>query len=137
VIYSRARYGSGTASIARGFDDRLRTLIGTSSKRGDPSLRAIILRIDSPGGIGRGLDAIWRELMLTKNERADRPIIASMSDLAASGGYYIATPAKPIVAQPSTLTGSIGSSAGNSSLPGCSKNLARRWIPRASGRTRR
>jgi protease-4 len=46
--------------------------------------------------------------MITRNERADRPIIASMSDLAASGGYYIAMPAQAIVAQPSTLTGSIG-----------------------------
>ncbi len=46
--------------------------------------------------------------MIARNERADRPIVASMSDLAASGGYYIAMPAQVIVAQPSTLTGSIG-----------------------------
>jgi protease-4 len=51
---------------------------------------------------------VWRELTLAKNEREDRPIVASMSDLAASGGYYIAMPAQLIVAQPSTLTGSIG-----------------------------
>ena len=67
-----------------------------------------MLRIDSPGGSATASDAIWRELMITKNERADRPIVASMSDLAASGGYYIAMPAQVIVAQPSTLTGSIG-----------------------------
>src|SRR5204863_906428 len=53
-------------------------------------------------------DAIWRELVVTKTERADRPLVVSMSDLAASGGYYIAMPAQAIVAQPSTLTGSIG-----------------------------
>ena len=71
-------------------------------------MRAIVLRIDSPGGSAIASDAIWRELMLTKNERADRPLVVSMSDLAASGGYYIAMPAQVIVAQPSTLTGSIG-----------------------------
>src|SRR6185369_2842713 len=53
-------------------------------------------------------DAVWRELMIARNEREDRPIVASMSDLAASGGYYIALPAQIIVAEPSTLTGSIG-----------------------------
>jgi protease IV len=76
--------------------------------RHDNSIRAIVLRIDSPGGSSIASDAIWRELMIAKRERADRPIVASMSDLAASGGYYIAIPAQVIVAQPSTLTGSIG-----------------------------
>jgi protease-4 len=76
--------------------------------RRDRSIRAIVVRIDSPGGSAAASDAIWRELMIAKTERADRPIVASMSDLAASGGYYIAMPAHAIVAQPSTLTGSIG-----------------------------
>src|SRR5207245_9478416 len=76
--------------------------------RRDSSVRAIVLRIDSPGGSASASDAVWRELMSARNERADRPLVASMSDLAASGGYYIATPAQVIVAQPSTLTGSIG-----------------------------
>jgi protease-4 len=76
--------------------------------RRDSSVRAIVLRIDSPGGSASASDAIWRELMVTRQERADRPLVASMSDLAASGGYYIAMPAQVIVAQPSTLTGSIG-----------------------------
>jgi protease-4 len=76
--------------------------------RKDTSVRAIVLRIDSPGGSASASDAVWRELMITKNERADRPLVASMSDLAASGGYYIAMPAQVIVAQPATLTGSIG-----------------------------
>ncbi|MBI4486966.1 MAG: signal peptide peptidase SppA [Acidobacteria bacterium] len=76
--------------------------------RGDSSVRAIVLRIDSPGGSSIASDAIWRELMIARRERADRPLIASMSDLAASGGYYVAMPAEVIVAQPSTLTGSIG-----------------------------
>lgn len=76
--------------------------------RHDSSVRAIVLRVDSPGGSSIASDAIWRELTIAKQERADRPLIASMSDLAASGGYYIAMPAQVIVAQPSTLTGSIG-----------------------------
>jgi protease-4 len=76
--------------------------------RRDNSIRAIVLRIDSPGGSATASDAVWRELMLTKQAGADRPLVASMSDLAASGGYYIAMPADVIVAQPSTLTGSIG-----------------------------
>jgi protease-4 len=76
--------------------------------RRDRSVRAIVLRIDSPGGSATASDVIWRELMITRNERADRPLVASMSDLAASGGYYVALPAKVLVAQPATLTGSIG-----------------------------
>jgi protease-4 len=73
--------------------------------RADRSVRAIVLRIDSPGGSAIASDVIWRELMLTRDVK---PVIASMSDVAASGGYYIAVPAHAIVAQPATLTGSIG-----------------------------
>jgi protease-4 len=76
--------------------------------RRDPLMKAIVLRVDSPGGSASASDAIWRELVIAKTERADRPLVVSMSDLAASGGYYIAMPAQVIVAQPSTLTGSIG-----------------------------
>ncbi|MPY87167.1 MAG: signal peptide peptidase SppA [Luteitalea sp.] len=73
--------------------------------REDSSIKAVVLRVDSPGGSSIASDAIWRELMLT---REVKPLIVSMSDLAASGGYYIAMPAHVIVAQPGTLTGSIG-----------------------------
>jgi protease-4 len=76
--------------------------------RDDESIRAIVLRVDSPGGSSVASDVIWRELMITRDARPSRPLIVSMSDLAASGGYYIATPAHAIVAQPGTLTGSIG-----------------------------
>ena len=76
--------------------------------RNDPSVRAIVLRIDSPGGSATASDAIWRELVITREERRDRPLVVSMSDLAASGGYWIAMAAPYIVAQPGTLTGSIG-----------------------------
>jgi protease-4 len=76
--------------------------------RANPSIRAIVLRVDSPGGGSTASDIIWRELMITKSGERARPIVVSMSDLAASGGYYIAMAGDVIVAQPGTLTGSIG-----------------------------
>ena len=76
--------------------------------RDDDSIKAIVLRIDSPGGSSVASDVIWRELKITRGQDSDRPIVTSMSDLAASGGYYVAMPADAIVAQPGTLTGSIG-----------------------------
>ena len=76
--------------------------------REDDSISAIVLRVDSPGGSAVASDVIWRELTITRDQKPSRPLIASMSDLAASGGYYISMPAEVIVAQPATLTGSIG-----------------------------
>jgi protease-4 len=86
--------------------------------RDDGSIRAIVLRIDSPGGSSIASDVIWRELMITRDEKPSRPLITSMSDLAASGGYYIAMPGQAIVAQPGTLTGSIGIYTGKIALGG-------------------
>ena len=71
----------------------------------DDSIEAIVLRIDSPGGAMLASDLIWREV---QNAARKKPVVASMSDLAASGGYYIAMGAQRILADPSTLTGSIG-----------------------------
>jgi protease-4 len=111
IIHASGAIVSGRS----GFDPLNGSVVGSDTlvdairrARRDQSVRAIILRIDSPGGSAAASDAIWRELMIARRERADRPIVASMSDLAASGGYYIAMPAHSIVAQPSTLTGSIG-----------------------------
>ena len=75
---------------------------------GDEAVKAIVLRVDSPGGSAVASDAIWRELSITRDQKPSRPLVVSMSDLAASGGYYIAMAAPYIVAQPGTLTGSIG-----------------------------
>ena len=86
--------------------------------RDDDSNRAIVLRVDSPGGSAVASDVIWRELMITRDARPSRPIVASMSDLAASGGYYISMPAHVIVAQPATLTGSIGIFGGKIAIGG-------------------
>ncbi|HXH24242.1 MAG TPA: signal peptide peptidase SppA, partial [Vicinamibacterales bacterium] len=91
--------------------------------RDDESIRAIVLRIDSPGGSAVASDVIWRELTITRRARPSRPLVASMSDLAASGGYYIALPAQAIVAQPATLTGSIGVFAGKIALGGTLEKL--------------
>ena len=111
VIYAAGAITSGKS----GFDPVNGAVAGSDTlieyirrARRDNSLRAIVVRIDSPGGSAAASDAIWRELTLTRQEKTDRPLIASMSDLAASGGYYIAMSAQVIVAEPSTLTGSIG-----------------------------
>ena len=73
--------------------------------RADGSIKAVVLRVDSPGGSAIASDVIWREMLLTRDVK---PVVASMSDVAASGGYYISMPAHTIVAEPATLTGSIG-----------------------------
>ncbi len=72
----------------------------------DGQARSVVLRIDSPGGSAVASDTIWREVGRVRE--AGKPVIVSMGDAAASGGYYIACPADVIVALPSTLTGSIG-----------------------------
>ena len=104
-------YAVGMISTGQSSDDAAQVLGSDTmveylrKARADSSIRAIVLRIDSPGGSAIASDVIWREVMLT---RAVKPVIASMSDVAASGGYYIAMPAHQIVAEPATLTGSIG-----------------------------
>ena len=79
------------------------------------SVRAIVLRIDSPGGEGDASDAIWREVEYC---RRAKPVVVSMSDYAASGGYFIAMGARDILAEPGTLTGSIGVFGGKFNILG-------------------
>src|SRR5439155_6218468 len=76
----------------------------------DAEVRAILFRIDSPGGSAVASETIWREVVRAR-ERG-KPVVVSMGDTAGSGGYYIAAPADKIVAEPATLTGSIGVVAG-------------------------
>ena len=117
-------YAVGTIVSGRGgFDATDGALVGSDSFveeirriKDDSSIRAVVLRIDSPGGSSVASDVIWRELTLLREDNPSRPLIVSMGDLAASGGYYIATPADEIVAQPSTLTGSIGIYVGKFAL---------------------
>jgi protease-4 len=81
-----------------------RTMIEALQKAAnDPKVAAIVLRIDSPGGSATASDLIWREIV-----RGKKPVVASMGDVAASGGYYIAMSTRKIFAEPCTITGSIG-----------------------------
>jgi protease-4 len=90
------------------------TLIrGLREATSDDDVRAIVLRVDSPGGSGVAADAVWREI---GRARRTKPVVASMGDYAASGGYYIAMNCDRIVAQPGTITGSIGVFSGKFSL---------------------
>jgi len=79
----------------------------------DEAVAAIVLRIDSPGGSALASDLIWREV-----KQAGKPVVASLSDIAASGGYYVAVAAERIVAAPGTLTGSIGVVGGKVAIGG-------------------
>jgi protease-4 len=83
--------------------------------RENPLIGAIVLRIESPGGSSMAADVIWREVELTAKVK---PVIVSMGDVAASGGYYIAAPATRIFANPLTVTGSIGVFYGKADVSG-------------------
>ena len=119
-------YASGViASGKSGYDPGNGVVVGSDTfveqlrrLREDDSIKAIVLRVDSPGGSSVASDVIWRELTITRDENPSRPLITSMSDLAASGGYYISVPGQVIVAQPGTLTGSIGIFAGKIVIDG-------------------
>jgi protease-4 len=81
----------------------------------DDSIKGVLVRIDSPGGDAFASDAIWRRMNLLREKK---PLVFSMSDTAASGGYYLAMTGDPIVAEPGTLTGSIGIIFGKLNLKG-------------------
>lgn len=81
----------------------------------DESIKAIVIRVDSPGGSALASDIIWHAIEKAKEKK---PVVVSMSDVAASGGYYIACNANKIVAEPSTITGSIGVFLGKPVLKG-------------------
>ena len=81
----------------------------------DPKVMGIVLRVDSPGGSALASDLMWREITRIKSKK---PIVASMGDIAASGGYYISMGCSKIFAEPGTLTGSIGVVSGKVALKG-------------------
>jgi protease-4 len=103
------RLGSATVSAA------------LRAARDNEHVRAVLLRIDSPGGSAVASDTIWREVVLTR--QAGKPVVVSMSNVAGSGGYYIACPADVIVAQPATITGSIGVLGGKAVVTGLLERL--------------
>lgn len=92
--------------------------------RRDDGIRAIVLRVDSPGGSGVASDVIWRETQLARKKK---PLVVSMSDLAASGGYWISMGADAIVAEPATLTASIGVVGGKFDLGGLYEWVGLHW----------
>ncbi|MFY9152743.1 MAG: signal peptide peptidase SppA [Prolixibacteraceae bacterium] len=102
VIYASGAIDSGTSEDDIRSEDLSRTI---REARRDSSIKAIVLRINSPGGSAYGSEVIWREVKLAAETK---PVVASMGDVAASGGYYIACAADTILADRTTITGSIG-----------------------------
>ncbi|WP_276359876.1 signal peptide peptidase SppA [Daejeonella sp. H1SJ63] len=103
VIYASGEIISGEGNDETIGSERISRAIRKA--RTDDKVKAIVLRVNSPGGSALASDVIWRETVLAKKSK---PVIVSMGDLAASGGYYISCAADSIFAQPNTITGSIG-----------------------------
>ena len=103
VIYAVGSIESGEGDDETIGSDRIAKAI--KDARLDTTVKAIVLRVNSPGGSALASDVMWREVILAKQAK---PFIVSMGDVAASGGYYIACAADRIFAQPNTITGSIG-----------------------------
>src|SRR5882724_6724721 len=118
VIYASGNIGSGksdnspSGSQSIGSDTLAKALTDAAA---DKSIKAIVMRVDSPGGSGLASDIIWHAVDAANQKK---PVVVSMSDVAASGGYYISASASKILAQPSTITGSIGVVAGKPVLRG-------------------
>ena len=101
-------YANGEISGGEGNDNQIgaeRISRAIRKARLDDDIKAVVIRVNSPGGSALASDVIWREIVLTKKEK---PVIASFGDVAASGGYYIGCAADSIFVQPNTITGSIG-----------------------------
>ncbi len=118
VIYATGDIGSGksenspTGEQSIGSDTLTKAL---NDARDDKTIKAIVLRVDSPGGASLASDIIWHAV---DSANQKKPVVVSMADVAASGGYYISASARKIVAQPSTITGSIGVVAGKPVVKG-------------------
>jgi protease-4 len=133
-------YGIGPVQLSDGDDDGLfgDLVMGLNVAQAiaeaveDESVEAIIFRIDSPGGSYVASDAIWREVERARKQ--NKPVIVSMAGTAASGGYFVAAPAKAIVAQPGTITGSIGVLGGKFVLDGLWQQLGINWDGVEAGR---
>lgn len=108
--------GQGGSDPLRGSQEMGSTTVTTAvaAAAADPDVAAIVIRVDSPGGSAVASDTIWREVVRARE--SGKPVIISMGNVAASGGYYVAAGATKIVAQPGTVTGSIGVFAGKPNL---------------------
>jgi len=103
VIYATGSIGSGEGDEESIGSETISKAIRKA--RLDDKVKAVVLRVNSPGGSALASDVIWREMLLTKKAK---PVVVSMGNVAASGGYYIACAADKIFAYPNTITGSIG-----------------------------
>jgi protease-4 len=118
VIYATGEIGSGRSENSPSGDQSIGsdTLSrAVTDAAADKSIKAIVIRVDSPGGSGLASDIIWHAVDAANQKK---PVVISMGDVAASGGYYISASATKIVAQPSTITGSIGVVAGKPVMRG-------------------
>lgn len=116
LLPGRSRYRP-TEGVTLGAETLIEALDDARQRSG---IRAVVLRIDSPGGVFQAADDVWRAVRRCAEVK---PVIVSMSDVAASGGYYIAAPASWIVADPLTVTGSIGVYAGKFNIIGLYNKL--------------
>lgn len=108
VIYASGQIVSGSSTDSPLGDSNLGSdsfVKSVNDAAGDPSIKAIVIRVDSPGGSALASDIMWQAI---ENAKLSKPVVVSMADVAASGGYYISCNANKIVAQQTTLTGSIG-----------------------------
>jgi len=103
VIFAEGNIVMGNGDDSKIGGDRFAKAIREA--RMDDDIKAIVIRVNSPGGSGQASEIMWREIVLAKK---DKPVVVSMGNLAASGGYYIACAADYIYAHPNTITGSIG-----------------------------
>src|SRR5699024_1664795 len=103
VIYAQGEIIDGTGSVDKVGPEEVNKALRNARK--NKNVKAVVLRVNSPGGSAMASDLMWKEIENTKKEK---PVIVSMGDLAASGGYYISAGADKIFAESSTITGSIG-----------------------------
>jgi protease-4 len=118
VIYASGEIGSGSSQNSPSGDQSIGSdtvAKALNDAAADKSIKAIVMRVDSPGGSGLASDIIWHAVEAANQKK---PVVVSMSDVAASGGYYISASASKIIAQPSTITGSIGVVAGKPVMRG-------------------
>jgi protease-4 len=107
----------GAKSVAESFRKALK----------DKSVKAILFRINSPGGSYVASDVVWRETVRARQQ--GKPVIVSMSEVAASGGYFVASAAHKIIAHPATITGSIGVIGGKMVTSQMRGKIGVRWKP--------
>lgn len=134
VVYAVGPIVPGSSSSLLGSEEEIAAddfLTMLEEIRTDDKIRAVILRVNSPGGSAFASDLIWRKIA---ELRRVKPVVASMSDTAASGGYYIAMGATKIVAHPGTVTGSIGVVGGKLDLSGTYEKIGVRKSTISRGR---